>query len=255
VIRRVDCNANHRQGISVISAENLLIENCHLRNTDGTDPKSGIDFEPNNPTDSLVNCVVRNCIAENNAGTGYAICPQYLRSSSKPISLYVEHSVSRGNKQHAINLCTAQKDPPGGLLRITHFVSENDGMAGLSVQFNPYNALRIEMEDLVPRDSAQKDSFSPPIYVQGVDSDSRPAGNIHFKNVRVEDEIDRPFFKIRDREGNGLKDITGEIILQRKGQRETITIDDAWLEKIRLAVGGPTKARVHIDADTANRNQ
>src|SRR5690606_2640757 len=30
-IRRVDCNENHRQGISVISAEDLLIEDCQLR--------------------------------------------------------------------------------------------------------------------------------------------------------------------------------------------------------------------------------
>src|SRR5688572_28051953 len=31
----VDCDANHRQGISVISVENLLIERCLLRNTKG----------------------------------------------------------------------------------------------------------------------------------------------------------------------------------------------------------------------------
>ena len=58
-IRRVDCNANHRQGISVISAEDLLIEDCQLRHTDGTAPMAGIDFEPNHPADFLVNCVVR----------------------------------------------------------------------------------------------------------------------------------------------------------------------------------------------------
>ena len=58
VIRRVDCNENHRQGISVICAENLLIEDCRLRNTSGTAPQAGIDFEPNSPTDSLINCEI-----------------------------------------------------------------------------------------------------------------------------------------------------------------------------------------------------
>jgi len=125
-IRRVDCNANHRQGISVISAEDLLIEDCRLRRTDGTAPQAGIDFEPNHPADSLVNCVVRRCTAEFNAGTGYQICPQYLNSSSKPISIHLDQCVSRGNRQHAIHLCSAPKNPPLGRLRITRFLAEED---------------------------------------------------------------------------------------------------------------------------------
>ena len=89
-IRRVDCNANHRQGISVITAEDLLIEDCRLRHTDGTAPQAGIDFEPNSPQDFLVRCVLRRCIAESNAGTGFQICPQYLTSQSPPISIHLD---------------------------------------------------------------------------------------------------------------------------------------------------------------------
>jgi len=232
-IQRVDCNANHRQGISVISAEDLLIEDCRLRHTDGTDPKAGIDFEPNHPSDSLVNCVLRRCTAEFNTGTGYQICPQYLNSNSRPISIHLDQCVSRGNRQHAIHLCSAPKDPPVGRLRITRFLAENDGMAGLSVQFNPHDAVRIELEDAIFRDCAREDSFFPPLYVQGFEADSRSAGNLHFKNVTVKDDRDRPILKIRDRKGHGLKAITGEIILERQGRRETIAIDDAWLDKMR----------------------
>lgn len=231
VIRRVDCNGNNRQGISVISAANLLIEACLLRNTSGTDPQAGIDFEPNGSNELLANCVVRNCIAENNAGTGYQICPQSMNSSSRPISIYLKNCVSRGNKQHAIHLCSAQKDAPGGLLRITHFTSENDSMAGLSMQFNPYNAMRVEMEDSVIRDSARGDEFFAPIYLQGVDSDSRPTGNVHFKRVTIKDDLDRPFIKISDHKGNGLKDISGEITLERNGRKETIAVDEVTLRE------------------------
>jgi len=233
VIRRVDCNDNHRQGISVISVEQLLIVDCLLRNTDGTAPRAGIDFEPNCPDDSLINCVVRHCISENNAGTGYQICSQSMSSHSKPISIYLENCVSRSNKQHAVHLCSAPKDPPGGLLRITHLVSENDGMAGLAVQFNPYNAVRIEMKDTVIRDSARLDKFFYPIYLQG--GDSGLAGNIHFKNVTIKDDLDRSFIRIRNRKGDKLKDVDGKIILERNGRKDTITIDDALLEKISQA--------------------
>ena len=37
-IREVTCTDHHRQGISVITAENLLIENTILKNTAGTPP-------------------------------------------------------------------------------------------------------------------------------------------------------------------------------------------------------------------------
>jgi inosine-uridine nucleoside N-ribohydrolase len=231
-IRRVDCNANHRQGISVISAEDLLIEDCRLRHTDGTAPKAGIDFEPNHPADSLVRCVLRRCIAESNAGTGFQICPQYLNSQSRPISIHLDHCVSRGNQQHAIHLCSNPKDPPAGRLRITGFLAENDGMAGLSVQFNPYDAVRIDLKDSIFRGCAVNEPFFPPLYVQGLDAKDRPVGSLHFENVTVEDDRDRPILKIRDRKGNGIKDITGEIILERNGHSKSIVIDHAWLERM-----------------------
>jgi hypothetical protein len=232
-IRRVDCNANHRQGISVISAEDLLIEDCRLRNTDGTAPQAGIDFEPNHPEECLVNCVVRRCTAEFNAGTGYQICPQFMNSASKPISIHLDQCVSRGNRQHAIHLISAPKDPPVGRLRITGFLAENDCMAGLSVQFNPFDAVQIEVEDAIFRDCARNDTFFPPLYLQGLDEDSRPAGNLHFKNVTVKDDHDRPILRIRDRKGNGVKAVTGSINLERDGQTESILVDDAWLEEMR----------------------
>lgn len=232
-IRRVDCTANHRQGISVISAEDLLIEDCRLRLTDGTDPKAGIDFEPNHPADSLVNCVMRRCTAEFNAGTAYQICPQFLNSNSKPISIHLDQCVSRGNHQHAIHFCSAPKDPPVGSLRITGLLAENDGMAGLSVQFNPHDGVRVEVEDSAFRDCAREDSFFPPLYVQGLEVDTRPAGNLHFKNVTVKDDRDRPILRIRDGKSHGVKAITGAITLERQGRSETIAIDDAWLEAMR----------------------
>jgi len=229
VIRRVDCNGNHRQGISVISAEDLLIEDCLLRNTRGTAPQAGVDFEPNSPDDRLIQCVVRNCVAENNAGTGYQITPQQMNGRSRALSIYLIGCVSRGNGQHGIHLCTAPRDAPAGLLRIARYTSEEDSMAGLSVQFNPYNAVRIEMEDSLIRHSARNDTFFPPFYVQGVETEDRPAGNIHFKRVTVEDDVDRQVIRIRDSRGNGLKAMTGEVILKRNGNVETVRLDDAWL--------------------------
>ena len=70
LIDNVICDDHNRQGISIISAENLTIRNSVFKNTKGTAPEDGIDFEPNEQSESLVNCVVENCSFEGNNGKG-----------------------------------------------------------------------------------------------------------------------------------------------------------------------------------------
>ncbi len=100
------------------------------------------------------------CTAERNAGTGFQICPQFLTSRSSPISIHLDQCVSRGNQQHAIHLVSNPKDPPVGRLRITGFLAENDGMAGLSVQFNPFDAVRINLENSTFRNARSQSRSS-----------------------------------------------------------------------------------------------
>lgn len=66
VIKDCVIDDHHRQGISVISVVNLLVENCVIKNTKGTPPGAGIDFEPNAAYERLFNITVRNCVFENN---------------------------------------------------------------------------------------------------------------------------------------------------------------------------------------------
>ena len=97
-IRDVLCDRNHRQGISVISAENLLIENTVMRETFGTPPAAGIDFEPNRPSEVLKNCVMRNCLSIRNQGAGYATWAGQLNATSEPIDLRFENCTAHGNR-------------------------------------------------------------------------------------------------------------------------------------------------------------
>ena len=47
-IKDVELRDNHRQGISVISAVGLLVEDTVMRGTNGTAPEAGVDIEPVN---------------------------------------------------------------------------------------------------------------------------------------------------------------------------------------------------------------
>jgi hypothetical protein len=98
----VTCEDHHRQGISVITAENLLVDRCTLRGTQGTDPEAGIDFEPNKPDERLVNCVVRDCIIDHNAGFGILMYLKHLGAESEPISINVTGCQVQGNRAGAL---------------------------------------------------------------------------------------------------------------------------------------------------------
>lgn len=112
-IRNVICEDHHRQGISVITAENLLIEGCTLRGTKGTAPQAGIDYEPNRPDERLVNCVLRDCVIEQNAGYGILMYLGFLNAESEPVSIKAENCQVRGNGQGALGILGA--DRAGGL--------------------------------------------------------------------------------------------------------------------------------------------
>ncbi|MFW6163473.1 MAG: right-handed parallel beta-helix repeat-containing protein, partial [Planctomycetota bacterium] len=97
LIQDVTCDANHRQGVSVITAQGLLIDNCRLLNTRGTAPQAGIDLEPNKPNERLADVVIRNCLVEGNAGPGIYAYLKHLRRDSEPVSVRVEAcTVRRG---------------------------------------------------------------------------------------------------------------------------------------------------------------
>lgn len=99
VIRDVVCDGHHRQGISVISAEDLLIERAALINTRGTAPMAGIDFEPNHPSERLVNCVMRDCVLTNNAGGGLLFALHHMNGASRPVSFRIERCVADGGRR------------------------------------------------------------------------------------------------------------------------------------------------------------
>lgn len=105
-IKDVVCDDNYRQGISVTSAKNLLIEACTLQNTKGTAPGAGIDFEPNDEVDLMVNCIVRNCIMRSNmggkwGGDGILIVGPKL---NHPMSIRIENTTSENNKRAAVTI-------------------------------------------------------------------------------------------------------------------------------------------------------
>ena len=135
VLRDLQLRDHHRQGISVISAQDLLIENVEMYLTWGTLPCAGIDFEPNRADERLVGCALRNCSIRCNAGAGIQVYLKNFNATSRAIDIRVENSfvsnlpfalmvVGAGDAQGSIDflntrLFGAKLIGPGSGVRVT----------------------------------------------------------------------------------------------------------------------------------------
>lgn len=150
VIRDCVCDRNHRQGISVISAENLLVENCVFKNTKGTAPEDGVDFEPNNPSDRFVNCVFRNCVSENNAGNGFELALSQSRNTTTPCSIRFENCRTVGDCMgiKVRTRCRAEDgDYPTGTIDFVGCAVSKPRYEAVEIMQNPENALKVSLAD------------------------------------------------------------------------------------------------------------
>jgi hypothetical protein len=97
LLKNLEIHNQHRQGISVISIDGLIIEGTSISGTSGTMPASGIDFEPNRHYEILKNIQINNCRIFNNAGQGVLIQLKKLDSSSEPIDITISDSYILNN--------------------------------------------------------------------------------------------------------------------------------------------------------------
>lgn len=234
VIRDVICDRNYRQGISVISAENLLIERCVLKGTAGTPPAAGIDFEPNAARERLVNCVMRDCTIENNQGYALHIYAPHLDATSPPLSIRVENCVTRGTNARSASIVVSSgpKGPLKGLIELINCRFEDKGTTAITITSTTPRGVRLRMVDCTLADPAEKSKVAAPITLQTRPDSLEPLGGIEFTGVTIRERIDRPLIKYSDPAGVALADVTGSITVERGGQRHEFRLDEPTLAKL-----------------------
>ena len=85
---------NRRQGLSIISARNLLVTNSIFRDTHGTRPSAGIDIEPNGPDQEVADVRIEYSKFIDNAGDGIMIAGKKGRVAN----VQIRHNVFEGGR-------------------------------------------------------------------------------------------------------------------------------------------------------------
>jgi hypothetical protein len=218
-IKDVVCVDNYRQGISVISAENVLMENVVMRDTSGTPPMAGIDFEPNDPTEVLSNIVMRNCVVQNNSGDGFAFYLHNLNSASRPISIRLEGCRSIGNRRSvSISVGNSKEKTVSGVIEFVDCKFEGSEGAGIHIAQKPPFGCKVRFVKCEISDAALKQVTQSPIMFASARGNFEPIGGVEFIDCVVRDKVERLPMAFFNPAGVELTDVIGTLTLIRDGR-------------------------------------
>lgn len=88
-----------RNGISIISGKNITIDNLLVSNTNGTKPASGIDIEPNHPTNILDNITLKDIKTFNNQNEGILLVLTRIGNPNfnKKVTINITNHIDEGS--------------------------------------------------------------------------------------------------------------------------------------------------------------
>ena len=233
-IRNVICDGNNRQGISIITAENLLIEDCAFINTRGTAPEAGIDFEPNRPQERLVNCVLRNCRSENNAGHAYHFYLGQMHEESPPASILLENCTSKGNERYSTYLGIANRKGERTIRGSIKYIDcrfDSDQGAAVYINGNEADGCKIRLErcEIVRRNEA--DSRVAPITIVAPRQLDLDTGNVEIVDCVVRDSLDRQPVALLASPLTGLRNLSGSLKVESPSGTKDYTLDEKQLSE------------------------
>lgn len=232
-IKDVVCDKNYRQGISVISAENLLIEDTVMRDTAGTPPAAGIDFEPNHKVERLKNCVMRDCLTENNQGDGYEFYLPNLTRESEPVSVLIENCRSSGDHVAArVITGNTEEEAVRGGITFDDCVFEKSKRNGVMVARKPAFGMKLAFDRCVIADCAATTNIYPDILFSNRIADEWPMGGIRLDRMTIRQPVARPWLVCQNNavDSETVTALTGRVTVEQGGKRQKIKLTPEWLK-------------------------
>ncbi|MEX0288344.1 MAG: right-handed parallel beta-helix repeat-containing protein, partial [Flavobacteriaceae bacterium] len=224
-----------RSGITIISADGLLVKNCDFSGTSGPIVGSGIKFEPHGIDDKFIDVRFEDCRAFDNGQAGITFGLNHMTSATAPLDVvfkdcYLSNNSieSRRNPNTEIMLSNGTTNyfaPVGGKIRFENLVVENVRKSVFKTR-KVYNAVKAEFVNcsfkVKPGSLAAPIAMETPNYRINVPH----LGGVSFANTSLEYSNAGPFLAIYGSPTMaGLRDVTGDFLITNPN----ITEDDAIL--------------------------
>lgn len=226
-VSRIKSINNKRQGVSIVSAQDVWIQDSEFRDTKGTFPGAGVDLEPDLPTERLVNINFENCQFVNNYNAGIKIETHNLTGNSEPVSVRFKDCIlvdnfSKDNPKvrAEITIHSHKTDPVGGEIHFEDILVK-DSNWGLLVSRKNASGFHVYFKNLVARNICRDTGMSAIfLEVPHYKIPSSPGG-FTFTDVVLEYESDVPVFRVRGTRWipDQLEDMHGNITVKHKNQQ------------------------------------
>ncbi|MDD9270472.1 right-handed parallel beta-helix repeat-containing protein [Paenibacillus sp. GCM10023248] len=241
VLRHCTANNNRRQGLSVISVDGLLVENCRFTNTTGTAPKSGVDIEPNNNSGQDVLKKIRfvDCVAEGNVGRGFLVTLHRMTAANERVDITFEHCRTKGNSfGSSVNYGAEGANAVKGEVTFIDCVAEKEQYAGFSVLSSSPESIKVSFVRCravncntvnAPEDPY---GYGSSFIVTTVPQFPRKAiGNVEFVECSSIEERPVPFivrgFSIKKNSSEAIRDIRFVNCTAKGGAQRLLYVDPA----------------------------
>jgi hypothetical protein len=191
------CGNGRRQGISIISARNLVINDPVAINTNGVLPGAGIDIEPNTNSDVLEGIEINRPVTSNNQGAGILVFLQNIVGANpKNIQIRVTDHRDDGSQRGLFFQGLVVGPTAGAITGSIEFDKTeylNSKLGGIVASSWQHTALSVTIESPIIKDW-NRSNYAAADYGSAItiinDTGSviaadKPIGNITIKNRKI----------------------------------------------------------------------
>lgn len=203
LIDGADIKRCRRQGISIVTGNGLFIKNILIQDIEGVSPQYGVDIEPNDVEDVLINVNLHNIKTHNCAGGGILVNLMQLHGAEDSVSINIDNHYSledtRGFQVSGVSLEGVIK----GNINYNKAYIKLSRFAGISLRNYTENAPLLNINDPTIIDSGTShDTDTDPKYATGIqvyrestDSNTYKIGNVSIVNPTIIDTRQVPLIK------------------------------------------------------------
>ena len=235
LIDDVKCINNYRQGMSICSAQNMTVRNSLFSDTIGTLPEAGIDVEPYQTTQRIVNLNIENCTFKNNGWSGIALALFELRTTSLPVSITIKDCYFKNNNRpgntyaHSeIQVSADNNNPVLGNVDFERCFIDGSQYAAFYSR-KTANAYLVKFKDCVFQNVSQlQELYNEPIFMEVPDyvNLSPKLGGYVFENVLLTYNTNFNFFRVFGAATlSGLSNISGNITVVQPNNNSFLYTD------------------------------
>ena len=200
--------------------------------------RHGVDFNilctVNAANEKLVNCVIRNCVMENNEGPGMLVYLRPLSAQSDPVSIRFENCLVRGGGSDGMVVGAVKDDGPGGSIEFVNCVTENTARAAVRVSDKSAGRARVGFTNCSWSGAWRGDKdrtaelHAPIELVPRRPEVANQLGGVDFADCDLFDAVNRPAVAvIESKTESGVTDLTGRITLHGPHEARTQLGPDA----------------------------